>query len=198
MIIDIISNNVGGIRHRFKPHTNLYFYTDVKNTLHCGKSSILLSVEYGKRIPDEVIREYEKHGGAVYNIHRADPELYAGASVLNHQILDGQSVIDVSLIRVRPGEPLDGGEVINMWPINIHNMLYSEVVEECRKRYEHVIWAIKRENHERNRVYRRKPKDSKLTLSPEQRRIIMAADNERFPAFFYLGDRKIILKAYRR
>jgi methionyl-tRNA formyltransferase len=165
-----------------------------------GKA-FLLVIEYGKRIPDEIISKYESTGGAVFNVHRANPREYTGASVLNHQILDCKNRIDVSLIRIRPGEPLDGGEVIDRCPVNIQGMLYPEVVAECRLRYRHFLQTIIDYKHTVEKtigkvVKRRSPEDSELELTNEQIQIIRAADNERFPAFLYLNSRKIILKAY--
>jgi len=208
---DILSHNedaikaiMNNIKSTDRDHADFYIYEDTPDQIAMsGGRAYLLTVEYGKRIPDNVIHRYQRTGGAVFNIHRADPRKYAGASVLNHQILNGESIADVSLIRVRPNEPLDGGELLNMWPVNIKNMLYPEAVEECRLRYVHIVRYLLQyskgnlqEAITSHKFTRRSPEDSELMLpEPEQRRI-MAADNERFPAFFMLGGRKIILKAY--
>ena len=210
---DIISNNkealdaiMSNLTDQDRDHADFYSYKvdDVNDVLMSGGRAYLLAVEYGKRIPNNVIERYEYTGGAVFNIHRADPRKYAGASVLNHQILKGERNVALTLLRVRASEPLDGGEIVSSWPLNIEGLLYPEVVGLCRKHYMSVVMdAIRYTKSEEpafpppnNKYRRRSPEDSLVPLGTTAKRIIMAADNERFPAFFMLGGRKIILKAY--
>jgi methionyl-tRNA formyltransferase len=165
---------------------------------HGSYKASLITIEYGKRVPDEVIHRYQATGGAVFNVHRADPRKYAGASVLNHQILDGRTSVDMSLIRIHPDEPLDNGELVCSWTISIRDMIYDEIVSACRVYYESAVYSVFDyiQPTRNRRVFRRSPEDSELELTEEQINTIRAADNERFPAFFRLGNRKIILKAY--
>ena len=207
---DIISNNkealdaiMSNLTYQDRDNADFYSYQDINEIEMSGDRAYLLAVEYGKRIPDGVIRKYEATGGAVFNIHRADPRKYAGASVLNHQILKGERDMALTLLRVRAGEPLDGGEIVSAWPLNIEGLLYPEVVGLCRKHYISVVRdAIRYIKGEEpafsppsNQYRRRSPEDSMVPLGTTAKRIIMAADNERFPAFFLLGGRKIILRA---
>ena len=181
-----------------RKHVGVFYHEDnLPPALY--SPTTLIMVEYGKKLCDAKINRYKNSGGHVFNIHRADPSEYRGASVLNHQILNGDSHISPSIIRVNTNEGFDTGKVYAQERVDITNLIYSEVVDACRETYLNLILSAVRGSIKRNNACsklckRRTPSDSELFLSEQDLRIIRASDNDRFPAFFMLGGRKYTLK----
>lgn len=156
----------------------------------------IVMVEYNEILEDDFIAKADKFGCEIYNIHRANPRHYRGASVVNHQILNDETFIWVTISRVRPNTKVDCGPIVAGAPVSIEKKFYYEIVQACREKYRELIDSVLGEEYEYGQHYmRRKPEDSELKLTEEQINIIRASDNVRFPAFFMYGGRKIRLTA---
>jgi len=172
--------------------------------LYGSAESVVVCVEFGHIISDIDIESMQRMGARVFNIHRGDPEEYRGASVLNHQILDGVSNVHVSLIELKPGEPVDGGDVIYQVPVRIKGATYTEAVERCRNCYCSLIREAMAERRrglttppKRGKLYkRREPKNSFIgsEMTIWAMRTILAADPVDYPAYFDLDGYRFYLQ----
>jgi len=166
--------------------------------------SVVVCVEYGDILTDETIIDMQTAGARVYNIHRGDPARYRGASVLNHQILDGEKTAFVTLMEIQPHEAVDTGRVVKKYLVNIKGLTYPEAVAACRHYYNNLICHAVGERRgaayhlmARGKLYRRrKPKDSSINMgiSEKGKRKILAADPVDYPAYFDLDGYRFYLQ----
>jgi len=183
-------------------------YTRKINTamelLKGSTESVVVCVEYGNILIDENIIDMQTAGARVYNIHRGDPARYRGASVLNHQILDGEKTAVVTLMEIQPHEAVDTGRVVQQHPVNIRGLTYPEAVAACRHCYNNLICHAVEERrgaayHSKclGQLYRRrKPSNSSIDveISEQGKRKILAADPVDYPAYFDLDGYRFYLQ----
>ena len=161
----------------------------------------IICIEYGTLVEDHWLAEVHRLGYRVYNIHRAWPGDYRGASVLNHQILAGECCARVTLQCLVPGMGIDQGPIIYTRKVNIRDRNYNEARKECRKVYKTLIdGAINDFVSYDGKLYkRRKPEDSELLESDDARTIfgkLLAADPDNDPCYFIQGARKHYVKIF--
>lgn len=191
MRIDVLTKNTTKLFERLKTSSIASDYNVVVHEEHdeltCPKErSVLFAVEYGRKIPDYLIKYYGAKGGAVFTLHRADPRRYKGASVINHQILNGKTKITPTVMRLRPGEALDCGEIMTQLDVEIYGLSYPEIVDKLRKTYPLLmIRALMASNQTAGKdgAGRRSPEDSEITDTSSIRKIL-AADPVDYPAYF--------------
>lgn len=172
-----------------------------------GCASVIVLIEYGVLVSDEWLKEAWENGCCVFNIHRGDPEVWRGASVLNNQILAGVDTVHVTLMELRPGDEPDCGPIIAKCPVRIKGMPLPEVVEVCRLVYNDLVQCavdhymkIAYEKRKYGIMYRRRrPEDSDIsTISLLDKAKIMAADPEDYPAYFDLDGQRYYIKIFNR
>ena len=141
-------------------------------------------------------------------VHESDLPKGRGFAPMAWQILEGASTIPVCLLEATVGEPdagdiwikdsieLTGDEFLPVW----RRLQGEKTVELCMKfvnDYESL--QPKSQFGEPTWYKRRKPDDSKLDLKltiSQQINLLRIVDNERYPAFFMLGEKKIMLNIY--
>lgn len=139
-------------------------------------------------------------------VHESDLPKGRGFAPMAWQIIEGASSIPVCLLEASPDEPdagdiwlrdsirLSGDEMLPVW-----RRLQGEKTIELCLRFINEYPALQPEKQTGNPSWyeRRRPADSELNpdLSiSEQFNLIRTVDNERYPAFVMVGDRKLVLK----
>jgi methionyl-tRNA formyltransferase len=174
-----------------------------KNDIWPGDICFMLGC--GQLVPTPIL-ERNTHNLVV---HESDLPKGRGWSPLTWQIIEGHSTIPVCL--------LEAHEAVDSGPVYLKDVLSfsgSELIDEMRRRQAAVTFSLcdeflhrfpevvsqKQDQGGRPTFYpRRGPKDSELDPSlsiSEQFEKIRCVDNERYPAFFYHGGRRYILKVF--
>lgn len=138
-------------------------------------------------------------------VHESALPLGKGWSPVSWQILEGRNIIPVTLFEA--DTEVDSGDIYFQESIEFDG---SELVDEIRQKQglATIKLALKfvdsyncltpqKQKGEPTYYPRRTPKDSELNVDKtisEQFNLLRVCDNERYPAFFYLGGIKYIIK----
>lgn len=140
-------------------------------------------------------------------IHESDLPQGKGWSPLTWQILEGKNIIPITLFEAT--EKVDAGLIYNKEFIHLCG---TELIEEIREKQANATFNLIRtfvasypnvngENQKGEESFypRRTVKNSELDINKsiaEQFNLLRVCDNERYPAYFKINDKKYIIKIY--
>lgn len=175
---------------------------------YASKKTVLLSIENPVIIHQDALEQYK----LCLNLHRGNFYDYRGASSLQRQILYGESELCMCLHEME--SEVDCGAIYSelLIPVEGGAITYSEATALLRNHYTALLFNTisllnsgqvplpqrrVKPSHLGSIHKRRKPKDSTLPyLGSEVCGILMAADNNEWPARFFCEGREFILKVY--
>ena len=141
-------------------------------------------------------------------VHPSKLPLGKGWSPLAYQILEGVNKIPLSLFEAN--EKVDDGNVYILDYINLegHELNHEIKHQQGLKTIEMIIEFVQKFSSitgkpqvGKETIYaKRTQKDSELNINQtinKQFNLLRIVDNERYPAFFYKGGKKYILKIYK-
>jgi methionyl-tRNA formyltransferase len=142
-------------------------------------------------------------------VHASDLPNGRGFAPLTWQILEGKNTIPLTLFEAAPkfdegviylkdSITLDGTELIG----RVRSILGEKINEMCVyfiDHYPQILKNLKIQQGKPSFYKRRYPKDSELNVEKtikEQFDLLRTVDNDAYPAFFYLNNKKYIIKIY--
>lgn len=140
-------------------------------------------------------------------VHESDLPKGKGWSPLTWQVLEGKKKIPITLFEAT--EKVDAGKIYKQDFIELEgHELLPEIKHLQGLKTNNLILDFlknfplqgKNQQGEESFYSRRGPKDSQLSIEKtikEQFNLLRVCDNERYPAFFYLNDKKYILKIFK-
>lgn len=139
-------------------------------------------------------------------VHESDLPEGRGFAPMAWQILEGKNTIPICLLEASPGEPdagdiwirdmieLNGFEFLPVW----RDMQGKKTIELCArfiKEYENL--SPVKQVGDPTYYKKRRPCDSELNVNKtiaEQFNLFRVVDNDRYPAYFFVDGKKIIVK----
>ncbi len=140
-------------------------------------------------------------------VHESDLPKGKGWSPLTWQVLEGKKRIPITLFEAT--EKVDAGKIYNQDFIKLDGYeLLPEIKHKQGVITNNLILKFlenypnqgKEQKGEETFYDKRGPKDSQLSIDKslkEQFNLLRVCDNERYPAFFYLNDKKYVLKIFK-
>ncbi len=187
---------------KFKLNKNFYLkISDNKNLIR--NYDIIFLINYLKILPKKIIEKK-----LCFLVHESNLPKNRGGAPLQHQILNGDNKIYLSLIRAR--EKVDSGEIflkssfkLNGTELNdeirkIQAINSFKLVEKFLKNYNKL--KPKKQIGKPTYNKRRTKKDSLINVNKSlknQFNLLRVCDNEKYPAYFILKNKKYILKIFK-
>lgn len=139
-----------------------YEFTDI------GKADVVLYYGWSEKIPKEI---YENKMCLI--LHPSPLPKYRGGSPLQHQIMAGEKTSAVTICRV--ASKLDSGDIYSQTPFSLEGTLDEiferiidigliDTIDVLRKIEKGTLKPYKQINSKASTFYRRKPKQSELTI----------------------------------